>query len=40
MGLFVLLIGVQLLFRKEHLWLPHWLLNRSVTQDKLCKATQ
>lgn len=40
MGLFVLLIGVQLLFRKEHFWLPHWLLNRSVAQDKLCKATR
>jgi hypothetical protein len=25
---------------KEHFWLPRWLLNRSVAQDKLSKATQ
>lgn len=40
MGLFVLLIGVQMLFRRKHFWLPHWLLSRSVAQDKLCKAVQ
>jgi len=40
MGLFVLLVGVQMLFRRKHFWLPHWLLSRSVAQDKLCKAIQ
>ncbi|MEX2496991.1 MAG: exopolysaccharide biosynthesis protein [Woeseia sp.] len=38
MAILVLLIALQVLFHHDHLWLPHWLLNRSVAEDKLCKA--
>lgn len=38
MGVFVGLIAVQLLLRREHFWLPRWLLRRSVDPDKLRKA--
>lgn len=38
MGLLVLLIAVQLLFRRKHFWLPRWLLKRSVEHKKLQKA--
>lgn len=37
MGLFLLLTTVQLLFR-EHLWLPDWMLRRSVNKKDFCKA--
>lgn len=37
-GLLVFLIAVQLLFRREHIWLPEVLLNRSLPQEKLQKA--
>jgi hypothetical protein len=38
MGLLVLLIAGQVLFRQEHFWLPRWMLNRSVAKGKLDKA--
>lgn len=38
MAVFVLLTAGQLLFQREHFWLPDWLLKRSVAHDKLCKA--
>jgi hypothetical protein len=37
-GLVVLLVSVQLLFRRDHIWLPRWMLKRSVARDKLCKG--
>lgn len=37
-AVFVLLTAGQLLFRREHIWLPRWLLKRSVARSKLCKA--
>jgi hypothetical protein len=37
-GIFVLLIAVQLLFGRKHFWLPRWLLKRSVASAKLRKA--
>jgi hypothetical protein len=37
-GMFVLLITGQLLLGREYVWLPRWLLKRSVAQDTLCKA--
>lgn len=40
MGVFVALIAVQLLFRRDHFWLPRWLLNRSVGRDKLYKGLE
>ena len=33
MGMLVLLVAGQLLFRREHIWLPQWLLQRSITRD-------
>jgi hypothetical protein len=38
MGVFVLLIAVQMLFHHRHFWLPRRLLVLSIKQDKLCKA--
>jgi hypothetical protein len=38
MGVLVVLTAGQLLFRREHLWLPRWLLKRSVAQDRLDKV--
>ncbi len=34
----VLLTAGQLLLRRSELWLPQWLLRRSIDKDKLCKA--
>lgn len=39
-GFFVVLIAGQLVFRRQQIWLPRWLLERSVQQDKLCKALE
>jgi hypothetical protein len=38
MAVLVWLIAGQLLFRREHIWLPRWLLERSVAPDKLRQA--
>lgn len=38
MSVFVLLIAGQLLFRREHFWLPRWMLKRSVGQSKFGKV--
>ncbi|HBG07601.1 MAG: exopolysaccharide biosynthesis protein [Geobacteraceae bacterium GWC2_58_44] len=40
MGILVLLIATQLLFRKQHFWLPDWLLKRSVAAEKLAKGVE
>lgn len=37
MAILVLLIAGQLLFRREHLWLPQWLLKRSISRMKMQK---
>lgn len=37
MGIVVLLTAGQLLFRRDHFWLPQWLLRRTLPRDKLCK---
>jgi hypothetical protein len=34
----VLLIAVQLLIRRDHFWMPQWLLKRSVARKKIDKA--
>lgn len=39
-GLFVLLVAGQLVFHRDHFWLPRWMLRRSVTKDRLCKALE
>ena len=38
MGILVLLVAGQVLFRHEHFWLPGWVLRRSVSREKLSKA--
>ena len=38
MALLVLLATVQVLFRHEHIWLPQWMLNRSIEKGHLEKA--
>jgi len=39
LGLFVLMIAGQLVFGRDHFWLPQWLLKRSVSREKLKKMT-
>lgn len=38
MGVFVMLIAGQLLAKRDHFWLPGWLLRKSVSRKKLDKA--
>lgn len=38
MAIFVLLIAGQLLIGRKHIWLPHWLADRSVSQAKVEKT--
>lgn len=38
MGIFVLLVGGQLLFHQEHFWLPEWLLEQSLRKGKVFKG--
>jgi hypothetical protein len=40
LGLFVILISVQLFLHRRHFWLPGWLLNRSVSQQKVRKTVE
>lgn len=35
---FILLIGVQLLLGRHYFWLPHWLLNRSLSKKQVLAA--
>lgn len=35
MAIFIVLVAVQVLMGRRHLWLPQWLLDRSVSSDKL-----
>lgn len=37
-AILLLLIGVQLLFCRDHIWLPDWLLKRSVAREKFRKV--
>lgn len=37
MAVLVLLMAGQLLLRREHLWLPQWLLKRSISRPKMQK---
>lgn len=34
----VFIVGIQLIFHRDHFWLPDWMLRRSVDRDRLCKA--
>ncbi|QWV98338.1 exopolysaccharide biosynthesis protein [Geomonas nitrogeniifigens] len=39
-GVLILLIAGQLFFRRDHFWLPKWLLRRSLAQEKVHKAVR
>lgn len=38
MGIFVFLISIQLLIGRDHIWLPHWLADRSVASERVQRA--
>jgi hypothetical protein len=38
MGVLLLLTAGQLLMGRDHIWLPQWILSRSVSRETLCKA--
>lgn len=40
MGVAVFLIAMQMLVRRQHIWLPGWILRRKIGQQKLAKASQ
>lgn len=40
MGVFILLIAGQLFFRREHFWLPKWVLRRSLAKEKVHTAVR
>ena len=40
MAVLVLLVAVQVLFRHEHIWLPRWMLERSLDKAKVEKALE
>lgn len=37
MAILIILIAGQLIIRRDHFWLPGWLLSRSVKHDQLCR---
>lgn len=40
LGLYVVLVAGQLLFGRDHFWLPQWLLRRSVRSEKMKHAVR
>jgi hypothetical protein len=40
MALLIVLMAVQVLMRRKHLWLPRWMLERRVSSKKLNKAVK
>lgn len=40
LALCVLLIAVQMLLGRDHIWVPDWIAERSVSNDKMEKATE
>lgn len=40
LALLVILTAGQLLFRREHIWLPRWIVERTLPRDKLQKGLQ
>lgn len=38
MGVAVFLLSCQMLLRRKHIWLPAWILRRSISEQKLAKA--
>jgi hypothetical protein len=39
-GLMILLVAVQLLLHRDHVWLPQWLLRRSAASDNVDRAVK
>ncbi|GGI89618.1 exopolysaccharide biosynthesis protein [Halopseudomonas pertucinogena] len=39
MGVAVFLLSCQMLLRRRHIWLPGWILRRSISEQKLAKVT-
>lgn len=35
LGSIIVILGIQILLGKEHIWLPQWVLQRSVSADRL-----
>ena len=40
LALCIMLIAVQLLFGRDHIWVPNWISQRSVSGSKMDKATE
>lgn len=40
MGVAVFLLSLQMLLRRKHIWLPEWILRRSISQQKLGKSAE
>lgn len=40
LGIFVLMVSVQLLFGRKDFWLPQWMLKRKASRERLKKMTQ
>ena len=40
MGVAVFLLSIQMLVRRKYIWLPEWILRRSVSQQKLGKSAR
>lgn len=40
MGVAVLLLSVQMLLCRKHIWLPGWILRRSISEEKLARMTR
>src|SRR5690554_7602963 len=38
MGVAVLLLSLQMLLRRKYIWLPGWILRRSISEEKLATA--
>lgn len=37
-GIFVILVSVQLMLQRRHIWLPKWMMKRSISSQKVHKA--
>lgn len=38
MGTLIFLVAIQMLFRRDHLWVPEWILKRNVSAARVEKA--
>ncbi|MGR3563688.1 MAG: MarC family protein [Heliomarina sp.] len=39
-GLLIAIVSIQMLFNRDHLWLPQWLMKQRIPSDKLRTATE